>query len=189
MVGPERRTGQLILVVGGASSGKSAMALTFAGGDMPRAFIATGQALDDDMTKRISHHQRERGPDWETAEVPVELEQWFLANGRSYRTVVLDCLTLWLSNLREHGVPDEHIPELVCGLLRAMRTSTARVIVVTNELGLGLVPMDAAARAFRDLAGKTNQLCARHADEVYFVVSGMPIQIKSHSTGNERAVR
>lgn len=174
----ERHTERLILVVGGASSGKSALALSLAGVDTPRAFIATGQPLDDEMTERIRRHQRERGPDWQTAEVPVELEPWFLTNGRSYRTIVLDCLTLWLSNLREQGVSGEQIPELVRALLRAMRTSTARVVVVTNELGLGLIPMDASARGFRDLAGKANQLCAGEADEVYFVVSGMPIQIK-----------
>lgn len=185
----ERQTGRLILVVGGASSGKSAMALILAGIDTPRAFIATGQPLDDDMAERIKRHQHERGPDWETAEVPVELEQWFLANGRSYRTIVLDCLTLWLSNLREYGASDEQVPELVRALLRAMRTSTARVVVVTNELGLGLIPMDASARGFRDLAGKANQLCAGEADEVYFVVSGMPIQIKPQTMGNVRAVQ
>ena len=186
----ERQTGRMILVVGGASSGKSAMALTLAGVDTPRAFIATGQPLDDEMTERIRRHQRDRGTDWETVEVPVELEQWFLANGRSYRTIVLDCLTLWLSNLREHGVSEEQIPELVRALLRAMRTSTARIVVVTNELGLGLIPLDASARGFRDLAGKTNQLCAGEADEVYFIVSGMPIQMKPDQRVNrERIVR
>ena len=184
----ERQTGHLILVLGGASSGKSAMALTLAGVDAPRAFIATGQPLDDEMTERIGRHQRERGPDWETAEVPVELEQWFLTHARSYRTIVLDCLTLWLSNLRDYGVPDEQIPELVRALLRAMRTSTAHVVVVTNELGLGLVPLDASARGFRDLAGKANQLCAREADEAYLVVSGMPIQIKPDQNVNRARI-
>ncbi len=185
----ELQNRRLTLVLGGASSGKSAMALALAGIDTPRAFVATGQALDDEMAERIRRHQRERGPDWETAEVPVELEQWFLANGRSYRTIVVDCLTLWLSNLREHGVSDEQIPDLVRALLRAMRTSTACVVVVTNELGLGLIPLDASARGFRDLAGKTNQLCAAEANEVYFIVSGMPIQIKPHATENVRAVQ
>ena len=185
----EGRIGRLILVVGGASSGKSAMALTLAGVGTPRAFIATGQPLDEEMTERIRRHQCERGPDWETAEVPVELEQWFLANGRSYRIIVLDCLTLWLSNLRDHGVQDEQIPELVRALLGAIRSSTARVVVVTNELGLGLVPLDASMRGFRDVAGKTNQLCAGEADEVYFILSGMPIQIKPSGTAHVRAVQ
>jgi adenosylcobinamide kinase / adenosylcobinamide-phosphate guanylyltransferase len=102
---------------------------------------------------------------------------------------VLDCLTLWLSNLREYGVSDEQVLELARALLRATRTSTARVVVVTNELGLGLIPMDASARGFRDLAGKANQLCAGEADEVYFVVSGMPIQIKPQTTGNVRVMQ
>lgn len=185
----ESCTGRVVLVIGGASSGKSAAALSLADGNTPRAFVATGQARDEEMAARIIRHQRERGADWETVEVPVELEQWFLANGRSYRTIVLDCVTLWLSNLREHGVSDEQVPELVRALLRAMRTSTARVVVVTNELGLGLIPLDASSRHFRDLAGKTNQLCASEADEVYFVVSGIPIQIKPYSTENARIVR
>lgn len=184
----ERQTGRLILVVGGASSGKSAMALTLAGIDTPRAFVATGEALDEEMAERIRRHQRERGTGWETVEVPIELEQWFLANGRSYRTIVLDCLTLWLSNLRDHGVPDEQISESVRALLRAMQTSTAHVIVVTNELGLGLIPMDASARGFRDLAGKANQLCAGEADEVYFIVSGMPIQVKPDQNVNRARI-
>ena len=174
----ESCTGRVILVIGGGSSGKSAAALSLASGETPQAFVATGQALDEEMAVRIARHQRERGSLWETIEVPVKLEQWFLANGHTYRTIVLDCLTLWLSNLREHGVPDEQIPEFVHALLRAMRTSRARVVVVTNELGLGLIPMEGSARGFRDLAGKANQLCAGEADEVYFIVSGMSIQMK-----------
>jgi len=169
-------------VVGGASSGKSAAALELAergvAKEATRAFVATGQPLDEEMADRIRLHQASRGAEWQTEEVPVDLAAWFEKQGRSFRAIILDCLTLWLSNLKERGVPDEQVPDLVATLLRAMRDSGARVVVVSNELGLGLVPADASARRFRDLAGKVNQIVAREADEVHFVVSGLSVRIK-----------
>ena len=176
-----RRRGRLIFVVGGASSGKSELGLLLAGRATARAFIATGQPLDAEMAERIRRHRRSRGPVWDTAEVPIDLERWFRAKGQLYRAIVLDCLTLWLSNLREQGVPDTRILELVDTLLQAIRTVPARVVVVTNELGMGLVPLEASARRFRDLAGQINQRVAREADEVYVVVSGLPMRIKPQS--------
>lgn len=176
------RRGRVILVIGGASSGKSDAALDLAGKGLAkraaRAFIATGQPLDDEMADRILRHQTSRGSAWKTEEVPVDLEAWFQKHGRDYRTIVLDCLTLWLSNLRERGVPDSHVHDLVSALLRAIRAASATVVVVTNELGLGLVPPDASARRFRDLAGQVNQQFADEADEVYFIISGLPVRIK-----------
>ena len=173
-----RRRGRLILVVGGASSGKSEVGLSLAGRATTRAFVATGQPLDDEMAERIRRHRQSRGPVWDTAEVPVDLEQWFRARGRLYRAIVLDCLTLWLSNLSERGVSDTRVLELVDELIRAIRTVPARVVVVTNELGMGLVPLEASARRFRDLAGQINQRVAQEADEVYAVLSGLPVRIK-----------
>jgi adenosylcobinamide kinase/adenosylcobinamide-phosphate guanylyltransferase len=172
----------VILVIGGASSGKSAVALKLAGRGVAkraaRAFVATGQPLDDEMADRIRLHQASRGAEWQTEEVPVDLAAWFEKHGRGFRAVILDCLTLWLSNLKERGVPDGRVSDLVATLLRAMRDSKARVVVVSNELGLGLVPADASARRFRDLAGKVNQQAAGAADEVYFVVAGQAIRVK-----------
>ncbi len=173
-----RRRGRLILVTGGAASGKSDAALEMAGQAGPRAFVATGQPLDDEMAERIRRHQASRQADWRTDEVPVDLAAWFDKQGRTYKTVLVDCLTLWLSNLQGRGVSDAHVPVLVSELLRTMRATKARVLVVTNELGLGLVPADAASRRFRDLAGRVNQQFAREADEVYVVVSGLPVRIK-----------
>lgn len=173
-----RRRGRLIFVVGGASSGKSEAGLSLAGRATKRAFVATGQPRDAEMAKRIRRHRKSRGLVWDTVEVPVDLEDWFRAKGRLYRAVVLDCLTLWLSNLIERRVSDARVLELVNGLLEAIRTVPARVVVVTNELGMGLVPLEASARRFRDLAGQINQRVAREADEVYVVVSGLPVRIK-----------
>lgn len=172
----------MILVIGGASSGKSAAALDLAGQGLPkgaaRAFVATGQALDDEMTVRIRRHQASRGSEWKTAEVPVDLAGWFEEQGRQYCAIIVDCLTLWLSNLREQGLADALVSDRVSGLLRAIRKSSSRVVIVTNELGLGLVPLDASSRLFRDLAGQVNQQIAAEADDVYFVMSGLPVQVK-----------
>ena len=173
-----RKKGRLILILGGAASGKSANALELAGTATPRAFLATGQPLDDEMARRIRRHQSARGPGWDTAEVPVDLTDWFAKHGSRYQVVILDCLTLWLSNLREQGVPDTQVSRLTGELLQAMRCTNGRIVIVTNELGMGLVPMDATARAFRDLAGSVNQQVAQEADEVHLVVSGLAVRIK-----------
>jgi adenosylcobinamide kinase/adenosylcobinamide-phosphate guanylyltransferase len=172
------KQGKLILVIGGASSGKSELALSLAGNSGTRAFVATGQALDEEMAERIRHHKASRGVGWKTAEVPVELAEWFQAEGWAFRAVVVDCLTLWLTNLQGRGVPESKISSLVSALLKAIRGSLARVVVVTNELGLGLVPEDAGCRRFRDLAGQVNQQVAEEADEVYLALSGLRLRIK-----------
>lgn len=171
-------SGRLILVLGGSASGKSEAALAMAGNAGPRAFVATGQPLDDEMAERIRRHQASRQADWRTEEVPVDLAGWFDKQGRTYRTILVDCLTLWLSNLQGRAVPESKVPALVAELLRAIRITKARVVVVTNELGLGLVPTEASSRRFRDLAGSVNQQVAKEADEVYFIVSGMPLRLK-----------
>jgi len=169
---------RIILVIGGAASGKSRTALAVAGTRGPRVFLATGQPLDDEMTERIRRHRNSREADWKTVEEPVELASWFSQNQREYRTVLLDCLTLWLSNLCGRGLADSDIFKLTDELLQAMRKTRARIVIVTNELGLGLVPMDAESRRFRDLAGQVNQQCAREADEVHLVISGLCTRMK-----------
>ncbi|MBM4132861.1 MAG: bifunctional adenosylcobinamide kinase/adenosylcobinamide-phosphate guanylyltransferase [Nitrospira sp.] len=176
---PHHRRGErLILVLGGAASGKSEAALAMAGNVGPKAFVATGQPLDDEMAERIRRHQASRQADWRTEEVPLDLAGWFDKQGRTYRTILVDCLTLWLSNLQGRSVPESQVPALVSELLRAIRAVKARVVVVSNELGLGLVPTETSSRRFRDLAGSVNQQVAKEADEVYFIVSGMPLRLK-----------
>jgi adenosylcobinamide kinase/adenosylcobinamide-phosphate guanylyltransferase len=130
------------------------------------------------MAERIRRHRAARSIDWVTAEEPLDVAEWFRTHGRRYRTVVLDCLTLWLSNMQSARATGARTLANVEALLRAIRATNARVVVVTNEVGLGLVPMNASVRAFRDLAGRINQQVAAEADEVYFVVSGQRLRIK-----------
>ena len=169
---------KLILVLGGAASGKSQAALDLAGRRGPRAFVATGQALDREMKVRIERHQATRSSDWETAEIPNDIAQWLSKNGHNFQTIVLDCLTLWLSNFKAKNVADSLILEATAVLLRTIRGTRARVVIVSNELGLGLVPATKAVRAFRDLAGRVNQQVAAEADEVYLTISGLPLRLK-----------
>jgi adenosylcobinamide kinase/adenosylcobinamide-phosphate guanylyltransferase len=175
---PTPPRGRLILVIGGASSGKSDKALELAASETPKVFVATGQRLDEEMAARIRRHQSSRGSDWETAEVPVDLAQWFEKHRGRYRTIVLDCVTLWLSNIQCAGIPRDDVGPLVSALIAHMRRSEARVIVVTNELGMGLVPFDRDIRRFRELAGEVNRQLAEAAEEVYYSIAGLSIQLK-----------
>ena len=169
---------KLILVLGGAASGKSQAALDLAGQVGPRAFVATGQALDQEMKVRIERHQATRSPDWVTAEVPTDIAEWLTCNSNIYQSIVIDCLTLWLSNLQGRRLRDLTVYEATADLLQAIRTTRARVVIVSNELGLGLVPATKAVRAFRDVAGRVNQQVAAEADEVYLTISGLPLRVK-----------
>ncbi|MGH7180432.1 MAG: bifunctional adenosylcobinamide kinase/adenosylcobinamide-phosphate guanylyltransferase [Nitrospiraceae bacterium] len=169
---------RLILVLGGAASGKSQAALDLAGQVGPRAFVATGQALDREMKARITRHQATRSSDWVTEEVPTDIAKWCIENGKSYQTIVIDCLTLWLSNLQRPRLRNNAVSEATARMLDAIRATRARVVIVSNELGLGLVPATNAVRAFRDLAGKVNQQVAAEADEVYLTISGIPMRVK-----------
>jgi adenosylcobinamide kinase/adenosylcobinamide-phosphate guanylyltransferase len=173
-----KANGRIVFVLGGASSGKSEVALRLAGARTPRAFVATGQGLDEEMAVRIARHQATRSSDWETVEVPTEVEAWLAKQGSRYRTILLDCVTLWLSNLAGSRVSEPAITKRVAALLKAIRTTSARAVIVSNELGLGLVPAEPSVRAFRDLAGRVNQQIAAEADEVHLIVSGISLRMK-----------
>lgn len=176
---PRRAAGsRLILVLGGAASGKSQAALDKAGRRGPKAFVATGQALDGEMKARIARHRATRAADWSTAEVPRSLAEWFRSEGAQYRTIVVDCLTLWMSNVCGRRIVGKDPTGTVDELVQAIRGTPARVVLVSNELGFGLVPTSRDARAFRDLAGRVNQQFAAAADEVYFVVAGQLLKLK-----------
>jgi adenosylcobinamide kinase / adenosylcobinamide-phosphate guanylyltransferase len=177
-----RRRSHLIFIVGGASSGKSDVALQLAvkgiGKTALRAFVATGEGLDEEMAMKIARHRQARSSAWMTAEVPLTLTAWFNEQAGKYRVILVDCLTMWLSNHCERGTKERDIFEEMRTLLRTIRRIGGRVVLVSNELGLGLVPADARLRRFRELAGEVNRLVAQEADDAYFVVSGMTIPLK-----------
>ena len=165
----------IILITGGARSGKSvraeARATAFAGKPV---YIATAEALDAEMRERIAKHRARRGHEWIEHETPLELVPALKAtDGGGARLV--DCLTLWLSNLM-HAQRDWS--QEAAQLVEALRAQKSPVVLVTNEVGLGIVPDNALARQFRDAAGTMNQMIAQAADEVEFVVAGLPMRVK-----------
>ena len=168
----------LCFVLGGARSGKSRLAFTLAGQALPRAFVATGEAGDEEMAARIRKHRQDRDPSWETQEIPIDVSGWLKAHGAAYKTVVIDCLTLWLSNLLGSGVQASQIPTCTDELMQSARMVPGTVVLVSNEVGMGIVPVDVVTRQFRDLAGAMNQRVAAAADAVYFSVSGLPMKLK-----------
>lgn len=170
--------GRILLVLGGSASGKSQVALDLAGAASPRVFLATGEGRDREMAARIARHRATRPRDWVTAEVPVDLTTWLQREGHRYRTILLDCLTLWLSNLLGTGLREAALPTQVDHLMSALRATGARVVLVSNELGMGLVPVGPSSRRFRDLAGRLNQQVAAAADDVVLVVAGLPMVLK-----------
>ncbi len=168
----------LAFVVGGARSGKSAHALNIASMRPGRkVYIATAEALDAEMAARIAAHRSERGALWETVEEPVEVAAAVQA-ASSAGVVVIDCLTLWLTNLMSSGVDDAGVKDAAASLAAACASSPSYVIAVSNEVGLGLVPDNPLARRFRDLSGWMNQKMALRAAEAWFVSSGIPIKLK-----------
>lgn len=165
-----------LLVLGGARSGKSRYAQTRAEAlDGELVYLATAQALDAEMGERIERHRADRGPRWTTVEAPVELTAAIRAEGRAGRVLLIDCLTLWTSNLL---LADRDIGAATGDLVAAIGEAGCPLILVANEVGLGIVPDNALARRFRDEAGRVNQRIAAAVDEVMFVAAGLPLRLK-----------
>lgn len=176
---------ELTFVTGGCRSGKSRFAHrlgeSLAG---PRAFLATCPILDEEMGRRIEKHRHERaGGHWETVEEPLRLEN-VLAGSTPWRVVLLDCLSLWINNLlHEAGQAgmelEEADIEMRCrALLQTCAAREFHLIVVSNEVGMGIVPENALARRYRDLLGRANQVMAEAAHTALFMVSGIPLYLK-----------
>ena len=164
------------LVLGGARSGKSAYAerlLAEHGGT--RIYVATAEARDAEMAARIADHQARRGAAWTTLEAPLDLLETLHSHCRPGHAVLVDCLTLWLSNLM--GAARDVALE-TARLAAALPTLEGRTVFVANEVGLGIVPENALARRFRDEAGRLNQAIAQAADRVVFVAAGLPLTLK-----------
>ncbi|UFS72352.1 bifunctional adenosylcobinamide kinase/adenosylcobinamide-phosphate guanylyltransferase [Geomonas sp. RF6] len=171
---------KIVLVTGGARSGKSRFAEQLAEGYPPlRGYLATAEPRDAEMTERIARHQERRGAGWETVEEPLELLAALQRNEGRYSIFLVDCITLWLSNLLFALEGDaSQIISRVRELAAAFSTFSTPLILVTNEVGMGIVPEHPLARTFRDLAGEANQIIAAAADEVYVSISGMPLKLK-----------
>ncbi len=165
-----------LFVLGGARSGKSRYAQARAEslpGDL--IYVATAQAFDDEMEERIARHVADRGPRWSTLDVPLDLPAAILANAAPGRVLLVDCLTLWTSNLM---FAERDLDAETEALATAVTQAAGPVLLVANEVGLGIVPDNALARRFRDVAGRINQAIAAAAEEVQFIAAGLPLRLK-----------
>lgn len=174
-----------VLVLGGARSGKTGFAerLALRSGTRP-AYLATAEALDGEMAERVASHQRSRQGRFATIEEPIELSGAIITASKNHDVILIDCLTLWITNLLMAG---EDVAGLVDELVATLGDVTqARVVLVSNEVGLGIVPDNALARNFRDLAGATHQRLAEICTDVYFVAAGLALTMKGTPEGTER---
>lgn len=164
------------LILGGARSGKSAFGQRQAE-DLPGTllYVATAQALDSEMDDRIARHRAERGARWQTLEAPLALAEAIAAHSRPETVLLIDCLTLWASNLL---FAEADLPSAIDDLTAAITAAPGKILLVSNEVGLGIVPDNALARRFRDMAGTINQAIARTVDSVVFVAAGLPLVLK-----------
>lgn len=177
----KRRLASLILVTGGTRSGKSRFAVDLAKGfGRNISYLATCQTADREMRQRIAQHRRQRPAHWRTIEHPANPAKVIAQlNGKS-DGLILDCVTMYVSQLLVAGHSDAEIAQQVRRLCNAVRRAPYPVILVTNEVGSGVVPDYPMGRRFRDLAGLANQIAATLADEVYLLVAGIPTLIKEH---------
>jgi adenosyl cobinamide kinase/adenosyl cobinamide phosphate guanylyltransferase len=166
----------LTLILGGARSGKSTRALSLAKGRV--LFVATAEALDEEMAARIAAHKAERPAEWDTLEEPRQIARALRAEGGQYDTVIIDCLTLWVGNLIEGGGTPA---EWVAPLLASYQAHTSNWVVISNEVGLGIVPDNPLARRYRDALGVVNQLVAQAADRVTLMVAGIAVPVKGET--------
>lgn len=171
-----RKVRMVTFIIGGARSGKSRLALELAA-KLPgkRAYLATACALDREMEERIANHRRERSAEWVTLEEPLAIPALLGKIAAEHQVLLLDCLTLWLSNLL---LAEKELDAEITSFLAAISAVEGSLFIVSNEVGQGIVPENALARRFRDLAGRLNQAVAAAAQEVYLVVAGIPLKIK-----------
>ncbi|MEO5360355.1 MAG: bifunctional adenosylcobinamide kinase/adenosylcobinamide-phosphate guanylyltransferase [Nitrospirota bacterium] len=181
---------KIIFITGGSRSGKSSYAITLSEGHGGRkAFIATAEPLDDEMHLRIDAHKRQRPDVWETFEEPVHLAETIAGLMTQYEVILIDCLTLWLTNIfmrepfPESGTITSTIDDFISKIKKLQAAESAELkdthlYLVSNEVGMSIVPENKLARVFRDAAGVLNQQVAAISDEVYLVVSGLPLKLK-----------
>jgi adenosylcobinamide kinase/adenosylcobinamide-phosphate guanylyltransferase len=168
------------LVTGGCRSGKSRYALEL--GETLRQkqllFLATCQPEDEEMKQRVADHQKQRGSEWQVLEAPFRLPETIIEKSRPETVMIVDCITLWISNLLQHHHPDKIVRIHIPALIEAIQSVDGRLIFVTNEVGAGIVPENRLARIFRDAVGLANQKIAAASDRVVWMVAGIPVIIK-----------
>jgi adenosylcobinamide kinase/adenosylcobinamide-phosphate guanylyltransferase len=174
-----------ILIIGGCRSGKSSQALAIASKfkGSRKLFVATCIANDEEMRQRVRRHQEERGPAWETFEEPTELVHAIKHHGPGYDLMLVDCLTLWVSNLMARDYDDNAFWKTIENLAQIIVKPPCPLIFVTNDVGAGIVPENALARKFRDFNGWVNQHVAAACSRVVWMVAGIPVLIKPQEDG------
>jgi adenosylcobinamide kinase/adenosylcobinamide-phosphate guanylyltransferase len=170
----------LVLITGGIKSGKSSRAQQLGEAiDGKRAFVATALPLDDEMQERIKKHQSERGDRWATFEEAKDIVQLLEDLSERFDVILIDCITLWLSNLLTiYNFDTSAIRQQSDELIVALNQRKAKIILVTNEVGMGIIPADSLSRSYQNLLGTVNRNISDAADAVYFMVSGIPVKIK-----------
>ncbi|MGV1756335.1 bifunctional adenosylcobinamide kinase/adenosylcobinamide-phosphate guanylyltransferase [Rhizobium sp. A22-96] len=167
---------QAMFVLGGARSGKSRFAEALVSDTgLERHYVATGQAWDDEMRDRIAQHRADRGDLWQTHEEPINLVARLAAIDADGRAVLVDCLTLWVTNLM---MAERDMATEFAALTEFLPKARSRLVLVSNEVGLGIVPENRMAREFRDHAGRLHQMVAAASAEVYFIAAGLPLKMK-----------
>jgi adenosylcobinamide kinase/adenosylcobinamide-phosphate guanylyltransferase len=170
---------RMIFITGGCRSGKSRYALHYANQHFSKKlFLATCEVLDEEMAQRIENHKKVRGPEWQTIEEPVDIVNKIKKDGGDSEVILIDCLTLWLYNLLMRWDNDLRIMEETERLIVSLKKSHTSFLLVSNEVGMGIVPADPLSRRYRDLLGAMNQRIADALDTVIFMVSGIPLFLK-----------
>jgi adenosylcobinamide kinase/adenosylcobinamide-phosphate guanylyltransferase len=179
----DKKKNRMIFITGGARSGKSTFAQQLAStisNDV--LFIATAEPLDDEMAERIKNHRESRPKSWKTLELPRNLSNSLLDKQIKSDVVIIDCLTLLVANLMQEStsmsILEKQVLSEIAALINFIKSTAADYIIVSNEVGLGLVPDNKLARDYRDILGKVNQVMAQNADDIYFMISGIPQKIK-----------
>lgn len=178
--------GKSILLTGGARSGKSRLAQEMAKKTGGRVlFLATAEAGDNEMKQRIEEHRKSRPKDWATREVTAHIGRQIEKIDGGVKTVIIDCITLLISNIfsqydenTDPAAVEKAVTAEINELIECMKKSRADFIIVTNEVGLGIIPGDRVSRLYRDLLGKANQMLAQYVNEVYLMVAGIPVAVK-----------
>ena len=172
---------KIIFVIGGCRSGKSTYAMQTAE-KMPaeqKIFIATCVPQDDEMKRRVARHQKERSQNWVTVEAPLDLSEAIRQNSRKADVILVDCLTLWVSNLLMETGDENKIEETISQFINAIENASCPIVLVSNEVGTGIVPENRLARQYRDIIGLANQAVAKTAGKVIWMVAGIPVTVKS----------